>query len=86
MTDSFGGADVMGLMIPFMLTPTIVAVCEYASLRLGLIPLYSGVMVPWTAPIIISGLFVGDWRTAVFQALEIVLSAAMYYPFVNLFG
>lgn len=86
MTDSFGGADVMGLMIPFMLILTIVAVCGYASLRLGLIPLYSGVMVPWTAPIIISGLFVGDWRTAVFQALEIVLSAAMYYPFVNLFG
>lgn len=69
------------LLVPFMVVPTLAAILEYICLRFGLIPLYTGVMVPWTTPAVISGFLVGDWRTAVFQAVIILLSTAIYYPF-----
>lgn len=40
-------------------------------------------MVPWTMPPII-GPFIatgGDWRAAVWSAVEMVIAAIIYYPF-----
>lgn len=37
----------------------------------------------WTTPPILSGLIVGGWRTALLQLVGLVLSVAIYYPFIR---
>ena len=82
---TFGTPIVMNpiMAIPFMLTPLVVALLEYFALALGLIPLYKGIMAPWTMPPILSGFIVGDWRTALLQAVALAISVAMYLPFIR---
>lgn len=71
------------LAVPFMLMPVISGTIEYFAMYFGLCPLYSGVVVPWTCPPIISGFLVGGWRTALLQALILVLSFFVYLPFIK---
>ena len=71
------------LAVPFMLMPILSGVIEYVAMYTGLCPLYSGVVVPWTCPPIISGFLVGGWRTALLQLLILVLSFFVYLPFIR---
>lgn len=71
------------LAVPFMLMPILSGVIQYFAIYVGLCPLYSGVVVPWTCPPIISGFLVGGWRTALLQALILVLSFFVYLPFIR---
>ncbi len=79
----FGTPIVMNpfMAIPFIATPVVIGVLQYFAIATGLIPLYSGVVVPWTTPPVISGLLTGGWRTALFQLVVIAISAAIYFPF-----
>lgn len=81
----FGSPIVMNpfLLIPFIATPTIVGLLMYAAIALGLIPPFSGVVVPWTTPPIISGFLLGGWRTALAQVVILFLSFFIYLPFVS---
>lgn len=72
------------MAVPFILTPVICGVIEYAALATGICPLYGGVIVPWTTPIIISGFLVGGWRTALLQVVCILVSIALYFPFAKM--
>ncbi len=72
------------MAVPFILTPVVSGIIEYVALATGLCPLYGGVIVPWTTPPIISGLLVGDWRTAVLQAVVLVISFLIYLPFAKM--
>ena len=69
------------MAIPFILTPVTIGVLQYFAIATGLIPLYTGVVVPWTTPPIISGFLTGGWRTALFQVVVIAISTAIYFPF-----
>jgi cellobiose PTS system EIIC component len=69
------------LAIPFFLTPVIAAVGTYAIIYFGIVPPLNGVGVPWTTPPIISGLLAGGWQFAIWQAILIAMSTAMYFPF-----
>lgn len=71
------------LAVPFMLMPVISGTIQYFAIYLGLCPLYSGVVVPWTCPPIISGFLIGGWRTALLQTLILVLSFFVYLPFIR---
>lgn len=71
------------LAVPFMLMPVISGTIEYFAMYFGLCPLYSGVVVPWTCPPIISGFLIGGWRTALLQLLILVLSFFVYLPFIR---
>lgn len=71
------------LAIPFLIMPLITGVLEYFAIYFGLCPLYAGIIVPWTTPPVISGLLVGDWRTAVLQILIIGISVLIYLPFIH---
>lgn len=71
------------LAVPFMLMPVISGTIEYFAMYFGLCPLYSGVVVPWTCPPIISGFLVGGWRTALLQLIILVLSFFVYLPFIR---
>ena len=79
----FGTPIVMNpfMAIPFILTPVTIGVLQYFAIATGLIPLYTGVVVPWTTPPIISGFLTGGWRTALFQVVVIAISTAIYFPF-----
>ena len=70
--------------IPFILVPMISTTMEYIAIATGLCPMYRGIYVPWTTPPIISGILVGDWRTGVLQALVLVMSVAVYTPFMRI--
>lgn len=73
------------IMIPYILTPMILITITYFLMSFGIIgkPIVS---VPWTTPPIFSGFLVtgGDWRAAVWQAIELVLSVLIYYPFFKI--
>lgn len=51
------------------------------SMSTGLVPLTNGVNIPWTTPPVISGFLVSGWRGAVLNIVQILVSAAVYYPF-----
>nr|WP_243681980.1 PTS transporter subunit EIIC [Lacticaseibacillus manihotivorans] len=71
------------LFIPFVATPTIIGLSMYLLMRTGILPLFSGVTVPWTTPAIISGFILGGWRLALAQAVIILLSCLIYFPFIR---
>lgn len=81
----FGTPVVMNpfLMVPFIGMPILSGVILYFSIATGLVPMFSGVIVPWTTPPIISGFLVGGWKMALLQAGILVLSFFVYYPFIR---
>ena len=71
------------LLIPFVLVPTINIIISYFAMDWGLVGLTNGIQVPWTTPIIVSGLLVSGWQAAVLQVLLLVLGIFLYYPFIR---
>ena len=71
------------LAIPFFLTPILVAASTYAVIYFGIVPPLNGVAAPWTTPPIISGFLIGGWKMAVWQAVVLVMSTAIYFPFAR---
>lgn len=71
------------MLIPFVFVPTINIVISYAAMAAGLVPYTSGVAVPWTMPVVISGFLSTGWRGALLQALLLILGVALYYPFIR---
>ena len=70
--------------VPFMLVPMISCTMEYFAIWSGLCPMYRGIYVPWTTPPIISGFLIGGVRTAILQALVLVMSVVVYTPFMRM--
>ena len=70
------------LMIPFILTPMILQFITYFLMKFHIIGMIVA-QVPWTSPTIISFFIMtgGDWKAAVWQAIELVLAVLAYYPF-----
>jgi PTS system cellobiose-specific IIC component len=70
------------MMIPFILIPMVIVTVNYLAFALGLVhvPL---VMQPFTVPVGISGFLAtgGDLKGSLLQAINLALSAALYYPF-----
>jgi cellobiose PTS system EIIC component len=59
----------------------VTSLITYLSIASGLVPLFTGVMVPWTTPPIISGFILGGWRTALLQIIIMAISFFIYFPF-----
>ena len=81
----FGTPIVMNpfLAIPFIAMPVISGLILYFSIAVGLVPMFGGVMVPWTTPPIVSGFLVGGWKMAVLQTFILALSFFVYLPFIR---
>ncbi|MCT0955117.1 PTS sugar transporter subunit IIC [Weissella cibaria] len=71
------------LAIPFILTPLVSGFATYTVIAMGIIPPFNGMYVPWTTPAIVSGLIVGGWQGALWQAVMLVMTGFMYYPFAR---
>ena len=71
------------LAFPFLIAPLVSGFGTYAAIALGIIPAFNGIFVPWTTPPILSGLIVGGWQGAAWQALMIFVTGAIYWPFAK---
>jgi len=70
------------LFIPFIIVPVILCVITYSAMSFGLLPLTSGLEIPWTTPIFISGFLICGWKGMLFQAINLAVAMAVYNPFV----
>lgn len=71
------------LGVPFFLAPMASAILTWVGMRIGLLPLFGGTLVPWTTPPVISGFLVGGVKIAIWQALMLILTFFIYFPFAR---
>lgn len=72
------------ILIPFMLVPTINIVISYFCMSIGLVPICTGVAIPWTMPVVLSGFLATGWQGAVLQLLLLILGVFIYMPFIKM--
>ena len=71
------------IAIPFILVPMINIVISWVTMRIGMVPICNGVIMPWTTPPIISGFLSSGWQGAVLQIFLIALGIVIYLPFIK---
>lgn len=69
------------MFLPFVLVPIFAAVIVYGSIAIGFLQPFSGVILPWSTPLLVSGLFVAGWKGLVIQVVILTMSTLVYYPF-----
>ena len=72
------------LLIPFVLVPTVNIVISYFAMAMNLVPICSGINIPWTTPIVISGFLATNWAGALLQVLLLILGIFIYMPFIKI--
>ena len=72
------------MIIPFVLVPTINIIISYFAMAMKFVPICSGINIPWTTPVVISGLLSTNWAGAVLQALLVILGVFIYMPFIKI--
>jgi len=72
------------ILIPFVLVPTFNIVVSYTVMKLGMVPITNGILIPWTTPIVISGFLSTNWAGAVLQLFLLVSGVFMYMPFIKI--
>lgn len=71
------------MLIPFILTPMVLALISSISMMLGLVP-YVTQSVEWTVPIILSGYqATGSISGAILQIVNVFIGTMIYIPFVR---
>lgn len=71
------------MLAPFVIVPIGALIITYVSITIGFLQPFSGLILPWTTPPLISGFLLGGIPGAVVQLIIIVFSTAVYYPFVK---
>lgn len=71
------------ILLPFILVPTLNIIIAYFAMDWGLVPICSGVQIPWTMPLGISGILATNWAGGVLQILLLLLGVAIYLPFIK---
>lgn len=70
------------MLIPFFLAPTVSILVSWFAMSNNIVPLPTGVTIPWTTPLFIGGwLMCNSWKGGVLQVVVSVLSGVIYYPF-----
>lgn len=72
------------MMIPFILVPAVLCIITYVAMSMGFVPLLSGIEIPWTTPVFISGWLAGGWKALVLQIINFIVATAIYFPFVKI--
>lgn len=68
-------------LIPLIAAPLVNTGLAIVATAVGILPKLRGIGTPTGTPVIIRGFIEGGWRVAVFQALLVVVSFLIYYPF-----
>ena len=84
----FGAPIVLNptLIIPFITVPLVTGTLAWFATTLGLVNRVQ-LIAPWTLPGPIGAYLAtgGDWRAAVLNVICILISIALYYPFVRIY-
>lgn len=83
----FGMPIVMNatIFIPWVLAPLVVTTFNYLVMRAGIVPAPTGVSVPWTVPIVISGtLATNSILGGILQIVDFFIVGAIWYPFLRM--
>lgn len=73
------------IAIPFFLSPLFCVTSAYFAMEWGWVAPVTGIQIPWTAPPLLSGfLSTNDARAAILQAVGILVSGLLYYPFIRI--
>lgn len=71
------------IVIPWILAPMVVVAVTYFAMKLGLVPPPTGVTVPWTVPIFISGvLATNSLAGGLMQIVNFLIVLAIWMPFL----
>ncbi len=70
------------MLIPVTLAPIISVAITYASILIGFMKPFNGVIAPWPTPPLFSGFLVSGWQGVVVQIVVIIVSTLIYYPFI----
>ncbi|WP_353960925.1 PTS sugar transporter subunit IIC [uncultured Clostridium sp.] len=84
----FGAPIVLNptLIIPFIITPLVTGTLAWFATTLGFVSRVQ-LIAPWTLPGPIGAYLAtgGDWRAAILNIICILISIALYYPFVKMY-
>lgn len=73
------------IAIPFFLAPLLNVTIAYIFMSTGLSNAVTGITIPWTTPPILSGILsTNDFMGGVIQAIGLLISALLYYPFMKI--
>ncbi|KAF1299482.1 PTS system, cellobiose-specific IIC component [Enterococcus sp. JM4C] len=72
------------ILIPWVLGPLIVTTINYLLMASGLFPAPTGVSVPWTIPIIASGILAtNSWLGGLLQVIDFAILFVLWLPFLK---
>lgn len=72
------------MFIPLVATPIITTTLSYLAMNLGLVPFTTGVALPYTMPLIVSGALVtNSIRGAILQIVLLIILTFMWYVFLK---
>ena len=72
------------ILIPWVLGPVLATLVAYISMSIGLVPLTTGIAVPWTTPVIISGMLAtNSWQGGVLQIVQMAVIIVVWMPFLK---
>lgn len=71
------------MLIPFLITPIVLCTVTYVVIALGWVPPTSGISIPWTTPIFISGFLTTGISGVILQAVNLIIATFIYLPFIK---
>ncbi len=71
------------LFIPWLINTPVAGIITYLSMKVGLVNLTNGIMIPWTTPVLVSGYLVSGLSGLVLQVVLVGVGFAIYYPFLK---
>lgn len=73
------------VLIPWLLAPVVITIVTYFSMSIGLVPVSTGVHVPWTTPIFIGGMLTtNSIAGGIMQLVNLVIVTLIWIPFLKL--
>lgn len=73
------------ILIPWVLAPLVVTTLNYLVMAAGIVPAPTGVSVPWTVPIIASGILAtNSWLGGLLQVVDFLVVGLIWYPFLRI--
>ncbi|MGL9730103.1 PTS cellobiose transporter subunit IIC [Enterococcus sp. DIV0756] len=72
------------ILIPWVIAPIVVTTLNYLVMAAGIVPAPTGVSVPWTVPIIASGvLATNSWLGGLLQVIDFLVVGMIWLPFLR---
>ncbi|GFH42562.1 permease IIC component [Lactococcus hodotermopsidis] len=71
------------MLLPFILSPLCSGLLTYFAIYTGVVPMFEGIVVPWTTPPIVSGFLTNGWQAAILQAICLTMTFFIYLPFAK---